>query len=88
MCRKLWLPSVKEQYNVANAEAFIIAAEKDSTIPLAGPITGTVFSRETGMGALEAEVRDGKRTAKEALEEVHAKAQAMLDQYWASNPDG
>lgn len=87
MNRKLWLPEVKAKYNVANAEAFIIAGEKDSTIPLAGPITQNVFERETGMATLQTQVRDGKMTAKEALDEVQQKAQPMLDRYWAANPD-
>jgi multiple sugar transport system substrate-binding protein len=85
--RKFWLPSVKQKYNVANADAFLKAIE-GATINLVGEVTENVINRDAGLSAAITSIRDGKATAREALEQVQPRIQQLLDQYWASQPAG
>ncbi len=87
MNRKYWLPSVKQKYNVANAEAFLKAIE-GATINLVGEITENVLNRDAGLADALNAIRDGKATAKEAMDQVQPKIQQLLDSYWASHPAG
>jgi hypothetical protein len=85
--RRFWLPSVKQKYNVANADAFLKAIE-GATINLVGEITENVINRDAGLSAAINSIRDGKATAKEALEQTQPKIQQVLDAYWAAQPAG
>jgi ABC-type glycerol-3-phosphate transport system substrate-binding protein len=80
--RKYWLPMVTQAYNLGNAEAFLKAQEL-GTINLVGEITERDLTRETGLGDAINEIRDGKKSAKDAFEEVQPRIQQMLDAYWA-----
>jgi multiple sugar transport system substrate-binding protein len=85
MNRKYWIEGVKKQYNVANADAFLKAIE-GATINLVGEITENVLNRDAGLSTAINSIRDGKATAKEALDTVQPKIQQLLDQYWANQP--
>jgi multiple sugar transport system substrate-binding protein len=81
--RKYWLPMVRQAYpTMTNAEAFLKAQEL-GTINLVGEITERDLLRETGLGDAINEIRDGKKGAKDAFEEVQPRIQQMLDNYWA-----
>ena len=85
--RRFWLPNVKQKYNVANADAFLKAIE-GATINLVGEVTENVINRDAGLSAAITSIRDGKVTAKEALEQTQPKIQQLLDSYWAAQPAG
>jgi hypothetical protein len=72
---------------VANADAFLKAIE-GATINLVGEITENVINRDAGLSTAINNIRDGKATAKEALEQTQPKIQQLLDSYWASQPAG
>jgi multiple sugar transport system substrate-binding protein len=85
--RRLWLPLTKQKYNVANADAFLKAVET-GTISTVGPVTINVLDRDAGVATALNEIRDGKATAKDAMERLQPKIQQVLDSYWASQPGG
>ena len=83
--RRLWPPQMKQKYNVANAEAFLKAVET-GTIGTVGPVTVSVLDRDAGVATTLNEIRDGKATAKDAVERLQPKIQQVLDAYWATQP--
>ncbi|HEX2033616.1 MAG TPA: extracellular solute-binding protein [Chloroflexota bacterium] len=83
MSRKFWLPSVKEKYNLGNADAFLKAIDL-GTINLVGAVTENVINRDAELGQAVNDIRDGKVTAREAMEQVQPKIQQVLDTYWAT----
>ncbi|MDQ3700959.1 MAG: extracellular solute-binding protein, partial [Chloroflexota bacterium] len=85
--RKFWLPAVKSKYNVANAEAFVKAIDL-GTINLVAEVTETAIDRDAGLGQAIAAIRDGKLTARVALDQVQPKIQQVLDHYWATQGSG
>lgn len=87
LSRKFWLPATKSKYNVANAEVFLKATET-GTLNLVGQVTENIILRDTGLGDALNSIRDGKATAKEALDQVQPRIQQVLDAYWASQPAG
>jgi ABC-type glycerol-3-phosphate transport system substrate-binding protein len=85
--RTFWLPSVRQKYNVANAEAFLKAID-GATINLVAEVTENVINRDAGLAQALTDVRDGKITPKDALDTVQPKIQLVLDNYWASQSTG
>lgn len=85
--RKLWLPAVKSKYNLANAEVFLKAVDL-GTINLVAEVTEDVINRAAGLGQAITDLRDGKVTAKDALDAVQPKIQHVLDGYWAAQTSG
>jgi multiple sugar transport system substrate-binding protein len=85
--RTFWLPSVRQKYNVANAEAFLKAID-GATINLVAEVTENVINRDAGLAQALTDVRDGKITPKDALDTVQPKIQQVLDNYWASQSTG
>lgn len=81
--RKFWITSVKQKYNVANADAFVKAIE-GASINLVGEVTEDIINRDAELSSALNGVRDGKITAKEAMEQVQPKIQQLLDSYWAT----
>jgi len=83
LSRRLWLPMARARYGLANAEAFPRALD-GSTIGCTGEITEQALDRDAGLGEALAGVRDGKATAKDALERLQPRLQRLLDSYWAA----
>ena len=83
--RRLWLPQTRQKYNVANADAFLKAVET-GTISTVGPVTVSVLDRDAAVATTLNEIRDGKATAKDAMERLQPKIQQVLDTYWATQP--
>jgi hypothetical protein len=47
-----------------------------------------VLDRDAGVANTLNEIRDGKATAKDAMERLQPKIQQVLDAYWATQPAG
>jgi multiple sugar transport system substrate-binding protein len=87
MIRTFWLPSVRQKYNVANAEAFLKAVD-GASINLVAEVTENVINRDAGLAQALTDVRDGKVTPKDALDTTQPKIQQVLDTYWATQSTG
>jgi len=80
---KIWAPIVAERYNVDNPGAFARALEQGRSLPIAGQ--GADMNALAAAGAPMPLARDKMiegTPAKEALEEMNAGIQAILDTYW------
>ena len=83
LSRRFWLPMARARYGLPNAEAFPRALE-GATTGLTGEVTEHVLDRDAGLHAALADVRDGRATAKQALERLQPRLQRLLDSYWAA----
>ena len=84
MIDKLWVPLAIERYNCENAQAFARAMEEGRQIVIAGEGGGidAVASAGGPMPMAHDKMIAGT-SAREALDEMNAGIQAVLDAYWA-----
>ncbi len=87
LARKLWLPLARNRYGIANAEAFLKALDH-STMTLSSPLASGVLDREAGLAAALDAIRDGRLTARQALDELQPKLELVLESYWAAQENG
>jgi ABC-type glycerol-3-phosphate transport system substrate-binding protein len=83
LARKLWLPLARNRYGIANAEAFLKALEH-STMTLSSPLASGVLDRQAGLAAALDAIRDGRLTARQALDELQPRLELVLESYWAT----
>lgn len=77
---QFWVPDVKERYGIENTDSFIKAFET-GILHLAGEVDDRMITNEVFGPARDAIVA-GEVTAFEAIPEVNAKIQEMLDAFW------
>ena len=84
--RKFWLPAVKTA-DFAGAETFVKAIE-GSTFGVVGELGESALDREAQLSAMLALIRDGRATAKEAIQQLQPRLQRTLDSFWAAHAAG
>ena len=83
LSRRLWLPMARARYGLPNVDAFARALE-GATTGLAGEVGEPALDRDAGLQQTLDDVRDGRATAKQALERLQPRIQRLLDSYWAA----
>lgn len=86
LLESFWIPSVaKERYGVENGKAFVEALKR-SQVDVVGGVPRSKMWAEVVKPTAWDPIVAGSKKADEVLPEVDKKLNAMLDEYWKSNP--
>lgn len=83
---QIWAPLVQKLYNFQNAKEF--AFSDGASMVETGGVTTDQMGLKGGLNAARDSVLNGSKTAQAALTEANPKIQALLDDWWKSNPNG